>query len=223
MLPTSKINAAIQPSERLSTGVVTSEQIGLKGDGSPKIQAIHWALQAHYDASTNKLSYLSVSYLAWSGKNKGEYLETARLIPCRKTGLTVSILDKTRESLLSALSQFLDEEKVVLDIQQLALPPQWGILARVFTIAAIDYSQDLETLAQIKPVPESTWKDALTSMQDRLHWLKPSESTKAIAPKAKTAKVKTEVKTQPIQDAKSLDMIATSAEKNGSTTEVVTA
>jgi len=93
----------------------------------------------------------------------------------------------------------------------------------VFAIAAIDYSQDLETLAQIKPVPESTWKDALTSMQDRLHWLKPSESTKAIAPKAKTAKAKTEVKTQPIQDAKSLDMIATSAEKNGSTTEVVTA
>ena len=225
VITSQKINASIQKEDRISLGVATSEITGIKQDGTPRYKSFQWGLNTHYDRNTGKIGFFSVSYLSDSGKNKGEFVEVARLIPCKQTGLTVQILDFSRVSLLEALNQFMDSDKVLLDVQQSVLPPQWMVLSSVFAVATINHCQDLESLATIKPVTETTWKTATIECQEKLHWLKPQETARVITPKKSKTATPKKSEQSTIQDAKSLEMVAAAtdkAESNGSK-EVVTA
>jgi hypothetical protein len=161
-----KITASIPVSSRYALGISTIEVTGSKPDGGKRYTAIQWAIGTNYNVG--KLTGFSLYYQAYSGKNKGEFIEALRFIPCMKAGFTLNFLVNNRTSIHDAIQQFTKPETALTFVQNLSLPVQFYILCSVFDRAELAYPDSTESMVIPKPVDPEVWLEVKAITQQKL-------------------------------------------------------
>ena len=157
---TSQVNASLALGDRLAFGVYTTEADGLSKDGGIKSVLLQWVLQPVF-GTDNKLTFFRLSYISPKGKNKGEYVESARLQPSKATGFTVTFQD-ARPSTVKAIASFTSLEAATEFVSTNVLPPSFFQLAYVYQNASQSLvTDDLDTVRTLTPVQPIVWKTAI--------------------------------------------------------------
>lgn len=160
-----KINATIDKSVRAAFSETTIKT-GLKTDGSPKMTIVHWMLTTTYklDRAVN----FSLSYQEYAGKEKGNFLEVARLVPSQKTGLTLEFSQSSRistQGIRRATENFLNLYTAELNVNRGDLPRQFYVLASVFHQCKVSHSDSIDQVSTIAPFDtDQVWKDAIAAL-----------------------------------------------------------